>query len=149
MLLQCSAEKGRDVQHHSLSLLAGILPGEDGRSFCFEILSAGFLFGFRGCAEVLKAAVERSPGKESLIPSPKGEERSGWFPRSTGRRERCCFILSSPALDENTTHLRFGKLCLAASVTEKSLLLRASAGRKWDEEKTIYKVRGADSSVLR
>lgn len=45
MLLQCSVEKGRDLQHHSLSLLAEILPGEDGRFFfSFGNLSAGFYF---------------------------------------------------------------------------------------------------------
>lgn len=33
VLLQCSVGKGRDLQHPSLPLMAGILPGEDGRSF--------------------------------------------------------------------------------------------------------------------
>lgn len=43
-----------------------------------------FLFGFRGCTEVLEAAVEIS-AQQRLIPSLRGEGRSGWLPRALGR----------------------------------------------------------------
>lgn len=56
--------KGRDLQYHSLSVLAEILPRADTKSFVLKF-KCRFLFCFRRCPEVFKAAVKRSLEKHS------------------------------------------------------------------------------------
>lgn len=53
--------------------------------------------GVKGsCKDPLK-----NPAEQTLILSLKGDERLGWFPRSGGKGDGCCFIsVSSSALGE-------------------------------------------------